>query len=68
MSEDRRGKGGEKLFNKEVDEDSEELPWYWSSTEDEDDEKSAWFVDMLDGDTSSFYKYDGLYVRAVSAF
>ena len=61
-------KGGEKLFNKEVDEDSEELPWYWSSTEDEDDEKSAWLVDMLDGDTCNLSKFFGNYVRAVAQF
>ena len=43
--------------------------WYWSSTESEDDPKfCAWFVDMGDGGTGIYEKFDNNYVRAVSAF
>jgi len=40
--------------------------WHW--TADEYDEFCAWLVYMGNGGTSSDYKYDGYYVRAVSAF
>lgn len=39
---------------------------YWSSTEE--DEFCAWFVDVYDGYTSYYRKYNGYYVCAVSAF
>ena len=42
------------------------MGWYWSSIEK--DEFCAWFVGMLDGDTSHSYKRNDDYVRAVSAF
>ena len=58
-------KGGTRLYNKG---DSE---WYWSSTEHDyqfsDGTSLAWCVTMLDGGPIS-NKYDGTYVRAVSAF
>ena len=40
--------------------------WYWSSTEDT--EFGAWSVGMRSGYTNVSLKYDGNYVRAVSAF
>lgn len=40
--------------------------WHW--TADEYDEFCAWYVSMLDGDTSNNSKYGSYYVRAVSAF
>ena len=40
--------------------------WHW--TADEYDEFCAWSVRMDDGYTSSYNKFDDVYVRAVSAF
>ena len=45
--------------------------WYWSSTEHNHkygEEFCAWFVGMGNGYTDNSYKYNGSYVRAVSAF
>ena len=40
--------------------------WHW--TADEYDEFCAWGVNMYDGGTFDYNKYDNGYVRAVSAF
>ena len=40
--------------------------WHW--TADEYDEFCAWIVIMSDGYTNYSYKFNGSYVRAVSAF
>ena len=42
--------------------------YYWSSTEDDDYEFCAWYVDVYGGDTLNFNKRGNYYVRAVSAF
>ena len=58
-------KGGEKLFNRG------DSGWYWSSTEHNVQSFGmfcAWYVRMSNGYTYDYGKYDGNYVRAVSAF
>jgi hypothetical protein len=45
-----------------------EWKWYWSSTEDPEEEFCAWYVAMGNGLTYYYDKYDTNYVRAVSAF
>ena len=53
-------KGAKTLYNKG------ESRWYCSSTES--NSKCAWLVNMFNGYTGSYYKYNSYYVRAVSAF
>lgn len=55
-------KGGNLLFN------IGRVKAYWSSSENEEKEFSAWDVYMNDCDTYNSDKYGSLYVRAVSAF
>lgn len=49
-----KANGGYKIFG-----------WHW--TADEDDEFCAWYVGVADGNTNYNFKFNYLYVRAVSA-
>ena len=60
-------KGGTRLYNK-----GDAGKWYWSSTESSEQGSfgtfCAWYVNMHNGDTYYYRKYDYNFVRAVSAF
>ena len=65
LIDENRGLINQGLKKGAYDEISDDV--YWSSTESEYVD-CAWGVNMYDGDTDDYYKYDGNYVRAVSVF